>query len=505
MFFIRRLKNNKWEGLLRKLERSLIMVARPLLPKFIRRYLNRKREPLETRRIRTEFHSRIKQINFHEYLDVSHKPTLNVIILVVDCLRNSRLSSQGYSRETTPFMDSFKSRFNAISAAPWTYPSVASILTGLYPHNHNALLAGKIKYLGEPSNFLKLRDDVLTLPEILFSLGYKVYFGTAIFLAYRSLAARVVPNKRGCDFGGFQQEWEPAARAEGLLSDLTKWIAKEKRKRFFAYVQLGDLHVPLNPPDSFSDFFGNVKNLPNIDRWDFETPERQKADIEKFQEYRQNRQLLYDNTLRYVDYAIERFYDSLKDMGILDSTILVVTADHGEEFWDHAELEARYFYHQGADYVKAGGYGTGHGQSVFNELIEVPLLLSGPVPHKEHTHFVSSVDIVPTVMDLLGVTHNMRFDGRNIFEVEGGRPLLSEAASVGYEKKALVVDKYKLIYSKDDGIEWLFDLEKDPHEQHPIVDREVTSLFVEKLNQILREDDKRKIRRIAAKKGLRKP
>lgn len=66
----------------------------------------------------------------------------------------------------------------------------------------------------------------------------------------------------------------------------------------------------------------------------------------------------------------------------------------------------------------------------------------------------------------------------------------------------LVVGRYKLIYSKDDGIEWLFDLEKDPQEQHPIVDRELTSLFVEKLLRLLREDEKKKIRKIAEKRSL---
>lgn len=62
--------------------------------------------------------------------------------------------------------------------------------------------------------------------------------------------------------------------------------------------------------------------------------------------------------------------------------------------------------------------------------------------------------------------------------------------------------RYKLIYSKDDGIEWVFDLEKDPEEQHPIVDRAVTSVFVDKLLRMLKEDEKRKIREIARKRSL---
>jgi len=437
----------------------------------------------ENRKIKRQFYSRIDQINPDEYIDVSHKPNLNVIVLVVDCLRNSHLSCQGSLRKTTPFLDSLKPRFTAISASSWTYPSVASILTGLYPHNHNAFLAGRIKDITNPENYQRLRGDILTLPEMLFLLGYRTYFGTAISMASAPIRGRVIPKR-----------YAPSTGACELLDDLMKWIAEEKRKRFFAYVQLGDLHIPLHPPDSFRNFFGNVKNLPKIDTWDFASLKQQKADTERFQEYKENRKLLYDNILRYVDHAIERFYDSLKDMGLVDSTIFIVTADHGEEFWEHAELEARGFYHQ------RGFYGITHGNSGFGELIEVPLVMSGPVPDIKPDHFISTVDIMPTIVDLLGITHNMRFDGQNIFETKGERPLLSEASASGYEKKALVIGRYKLIYSKDDGIEWLFDLENDPQEQHPIVDREVTSIFVGKLLQMLKEDEKRRIREIARKK-----
>ena len=436
-------------------------------------------------KVKSEFHSRIDQINPALYLDISNKPNLNVILLVVDSLRNSRLSCQGYYRETTPFLDSIKSRFSAISASPWTYPSVASILTGLYPHAHNALLAGKTKDWAKYESYLKLRGDILTLPEMLYLLGHKIYFGTAIPPAYWSIRERVVPKIYG-----------PSTRADALLDDLMEWISKNGRGQFFAYMQLADLHPPFNLPDSFGSFFGDVKPLPKINTWDFITYKQQIADDETFKEYKENRQLLYDNTLRYVDCAIERFYNSLKDKGLVDSTILIVTADHGEQFWEHAELDARSFY------LKGGVCGISHGDNVYNEIIEVPLIISGPVPDKNQDHFVSTVDIVPTIADLLGVSHKMRFNGQNIFEIEGERFLLSEASSWGYEKKALVAGRYKLIYSKDDGIEWVFDLEKDPQEQHPIVDKEVTSIFVDKLLQILREDEKRKIKEITRKKGM---
>ena len=429
----------------------------------------------DNRKNRREFLSRISQLDPDEYLDTSYKPHLNVIILVVDCLRNSHLSCQGYSRDTTPFLDSMGSRFVAISASPWTYPSVPSILSGLYPHNHNAIIAGRIKNVEDLEGFRKLRRDILTLPEILPLLGYGAYFGTAVELAFYPLRARVTPRR-----------YAPTTPADTLLSDLAKWISRQNGK-FFAYVHLGDLHFPMSPPHTFRNFFGNTENFTYIDARSLRRPHTQEADAEKARAYKHDLVLLYDNTLRYVDHAIERFYCSLERAGLTDSTIIIVTADHGNEFWEHEELEASSFYHS------RGYYGFGHGHNVFNEIIEVPLLMSGPIPRITPPRFASSVDIVPTLTDLLGINHSMTFDGRSLLATDLERPLLSEACGYGYEKKALILGRYKLIYSKDDGIEWVFDLEKDPHEQRPIVDKEVTSIFVDKLHRLMADAERRRI------------
>ncbi|AFK22066.1 sulfatase [Pyrococcus sp. ST04] len=432
----------------------------------------------EEKKAKDNFYSRIKNINniIYKYVDTSNKPDLNVIILVIDCLRYSNLSFTGYPRKTTSFLDSLKVKFRAVSTAPWTYPSVASILTGLHPHNHGAYIYGKLKNFDSFKRFKPIRSSILTLPEILFTFDYDIYFSAAIEVAIYSMRNRVIYKRYQSD-----------TPAEKLLNDLKKWILKRKRP-FFAYLHLGDIHEPLVPPNKFRNYFGKVKNIPNLERWDFRRPEEQKG--KEFNEYMINRMLLYDNTLKYIDYAIEQFYSFLEDSGLLDTTILVITADHGEEFWEHAKLEAENFYDP------RGYYGVGHGHNVFNEIIEVPILLDGAV--KSHGDYVknrvSSADITPTILNLLGVSHNLTFDGQDLFKVKNKkRPLLSEAVGYGYEKKALILGRYKLIYSPDDNVQWLFDLKKDPYEQHPIKDEEVTSIFVDKLNKMLREDERKKL------------
>ncbi len=448
----------------------------------------------ESLRLTKEFNDRISKVDPSQYLDMAKKPTQNVIILTIDCLRHSHMSSQGYARETTPFLDTLPTRLAAISASCWTYPAVASILTGMYPHNHNAIVAGKVKDSAESRSLRKLREDILTLPEMMHFLGYRVYFSTAVCVAYYPLKGRVVPQVYNPTM---RADEVMIARADHLLDNAIDWISEVKESGFFAYIHLGDLHVPLDPPEAYLHHFGTVDNPRDYGRIPYPTPMHRNEDPEGFSKFREGQRLLYDNTLRYVDDAIQRFWTRLKSLGVADSTIMIVTADHGDEFWEHTELASSSFYDS------KSRHGFGHGHSVFNEVIEVPLLMSTPMPYSELLTYASTVDIVPTVLDLIGVSHFVRFDGRSLLRRAGNRPVLSEAPAFGYEKKALIVGRYKLIYSRDDGVEWVFDLETDPHEQNPITDRSVTTVFVDKLNAMLTQDELERVRQAAAQRRFR--
>ena len=103
---------------------------------------------------------------------------------------------------------------------------------------------------------------------------------------------------------------------------------------------------------------------------------------------------------------------------------------------------------------------------------------------------------MPNILDLLGISHKLSFDGINLFEGKEKRALLCEAAGFGYEKRALVMGGFKLIHSKHDDITWVFDRKKDPEEQNPITDEELVNVFVNKLNTIIAKREKLKIREI---------
>ncbi|AHF81403.1 sulfatase [Thermococcus paralvinellae] len=429
--------------------------------------------------------TQVSRLNVQNIIDMDNIEKHNIVLITLDCLRYSNLSFAGYFRETTPFIDSAPNKFRAFAAAPWTYPSVASIMTGLYPHNHNAYLHGKIKDVGNLNQFRAISRNVLTLPEILLWAGYDVGMVTSIAVAAYSLRNRIT-----------SKVYPGTAPAEKVFNYAEKWI-KNSQNPFFIYIHLGDLHGPLYPPRKFRDYFGKVKILPKIRTWAYTKPEEQQG--KNFEEYKYNRILLYDNTLRYLDYAIEKFYKRLKAIGKAENTVFILTSDHGEEFWEHAKIESKYFYDN------RGIYGVGHGHNVFNEVIEVPIVIWGEPIEKISgvTNSISSVDIMPTILDILNIHYFAKLDGISLFQKrDKKRPILSEATGAGYEKKALIIGKYKLLYSPYDNVEWVFDLESDPYEHNPILDEELVKIFKEMLRKIYQKDEAEKISQIIKSRKL---
>ena len=218
----------------------------------------------------------------------------------------------------------------------------------------------------------------------------------------------------------------------------------------------------------------------------------------QFQEYRENRILLYDNTLRYVDHAIEKFYTTLKDIGLLDSTIIIITADHGEEFWEHAGLEAENFYDP------RGCCGVGHGHNVFNEIIEIPLLISAPaISNIQSNRLISMVDIMPTILDFLNVDDSTQSQGTSLLPAIEGEaienPILLETMFRFYETEwlnstpvavtGLRTGEWKLVYAtmEHDGkpawIGELYNVRKDPLEVFNVME-ENPETFRRLMNQM---------------------
>jgi len=177
-----------------------------------------------------------------------------------------------------PFLDSVAGT-EAITAAPWTFSSVPSILTGSYPHHHGAVYPtdeSRNQDLSNPPH--NIDEDVYTLGEILGSAGYQTRFATAIGTAAIPVKGR---------FGAIVNSHD--ASAASLLAETAEWWNSTRGEKF-AYVQLGDLHEPLHQPDATP--FGEIPDIEGVDRWRFEDSTTPR---EEFTEYREARIQLYDS------------------------------------------------------------------------------------------------------------------------------------------------------------------------------------------------------------------
>jgi len=404
----------------------------------------------------------------------AHPPPQGAILLVVDALRADRLGCYGYQRRpTSPHIDALAAdgtRFvHAISSTPWTLPSIATLFTSLYPTVHGATLASNItQWLVDHANFRPvtvLDSSRTTLAEVLEAHA----FATAGFV-HGSYPAAEFGVAQG--FERYDANLQPGIRFQ--IQALLDWLDRERPRRFFAYLHTAEVHSPYMPPG------------PNP-RWSVDDPDPTVRDVargldEERARYREfdfdpdydgsldgsweslrtlnARKLtprdtehlgaLYDRGIAYTDYWIGRLVDELQRRGLYDRTVLVVTADHGDELLDHGRVE--------------------HGRTHFEEVMRVPLVIHvqdegiGRVVDQQ----VGLIDVTPTLLDLLGVPSDLPFEGRSLVPLIEGKSLPEVAilgeASLTSGLKALRTNRWKYLQGGPER-EQLYDLAADPGER----------------------------------------
>ncbi len=382
----------------------------------------------------------------------------NILLVTVDCLRRDRVSAYGHPRPTTPFLDSLLDRslhcVSAHAASSWTCPSVASFLTGLYPHNHGGgIVPGDPKNLSRENLPTVLPEEIPTLPDLLGRRGYV----SAAFLGVWN-AQLSVP-------GRFGETAVMERSAPKLAATAASWM-REQDRPFLCWLHLGDTHDPLEAPKGVRDRFG-VSSYRSARRWRYQ---RADDDVSSaaFARYREDRERLYDAAVRTVDDAVAGMWRGLEE-DIRERTILVVSSDHGEEMWEHRTEEVRDFADP-RDIV-----GVGHGHNLFQIHLLVPLVLHGPgMPAEVVDDNVSLVDLAPTLLDLAGAEPPDGLDGRSLVATAvadaAERPILAGAVAYGHDKASVVVGDAKLLSSPGDGYERAFVLGPGRTEAAPIED-----------------------------------
>lgn len=389
------------------------------------------------------------------YLSLKAPARPNVIVVLWDCVRADHISGLGFPKPTSPTLDRLGreglSLTRTRSQAPWTLPAVSSLLTGRHVWNHGAgLSAPDGRNLDRQSGQIRLPGkDVPYLSDWLSQQGWQtlavsgnIYIGPQFF-------------------DGRPIELTTTEAKAGELTDLalTKLqAAVDRGGPVFAYLHYMDAHFPTWPPEKYRTMFlepGQEAPTKKQAGWDFPNPPADRAQAAARDRFRQAKEALFAGAIRYLDDQLARLADWAAD----NNAIIVVAADHGEEFWDHQDLEKKIY----RDPRKISG--IGHGHTLFDELIRVPLVIWGPgLTPKKSDYPAGLIDVWPTLAGLLGLAPPAGLDGVDLIRAQGPRPQLSGGTGYGAAKLAVVDWPWKCILSYDESA-LLFNLESDPGER----------------------------------------
>ena len=368
----------------------------------------------------------------------------NVLLIAVDTLRADKLGCYGSTLGATPRIDALAEesvRFEkAYSHAPWTLPSFASLFTSQTPAEHGAG--------GQVPMFRMLEDSAHTIAECFQERGYTTASVINVVFLTQSLGMTQ----------GFQNVDDEAYQTNVEVRDATKttdaavaWLRKPRKRPFFLFVHYFDPHLVYNPPAEFRQRFAAPPDQDNAN-WVFGTRQQigaYRAGALKFNEATIRRaEKLYNGEVAYADHEIGRLLDALGEMKLTDSTVIVFTADHGEEFLDHGGFE--------------------HGHTLYDELVHVPLMIRYPERLEPGvvSYPVGHADVAPTLCALVGIKPYAEFTGRDLFNLGGGdpneHPIYMEGNFWGAAHRGWLHNGYKLIVEPG-GLK-LYNLNEDPGE-----------------------------------------
>lgn len=324
----------------------------------------------------------------------------HVLLIVLDTVRAESLSLYGYTKPTTPGLERLAKAavvFNAaISTSPWTLPSHASMFTGRLPHELSAdwrnPLDGTYPTLAEVLRAHGYATAGFVANLIYGGSGYGLDRGFAHYEDFPvSLEQAVLSSSLGSIISGSYhlRRWLNYHRvlnrktAGEVNEEFLRWLSRRDQRPFFAFLNYMDAHEPYLPPKPFDRQFG-----PPRQRADFmhtPTDAFHTAKWAMSEREVQAESAAYDGTIAYIDHELGRLIDELTQRGLLENTLLIVVADHGEHLGEH-----RLF---------------GHGNSLYRTVLHVPLLISfrNQVPPGTIIQEpVTLSDIPATVMELIG-------------------------------------------------------------------------------------------------------
>ncbi|RMF74893.1 MAG: hypothetical protein D6738_05235, partial [Acidobacteria bacterium] len=273
----------------------------------------------------------------------------NLLVVLVDTWRADAAGFAGAARALTPELDRWAAGGvvfeRATTPSGWTRPAVVSLFTGLYPATH-----------GVQDKDHVAPDELVTLAEVLRARGWH----TSAFVTNYAASDDFGLDQGFENFRFFEPERAPRpVRGRNYWSigeidpEVGAFLSGPPAEPFFVYIHTTDPHYPYVPPDEYRRFGSDPRDL-------------------------------YDGEVRYTDHVVATWLERLRRSGALERTVVVLTADHGEEFHEHG--------------------GEGHGITVFEECVRVPLVVWAPgLRPGRRDALVSLADLAPTLLEALGV------------------------------------------------------------------------------------------------------
>lgn len=418
----------------------------------------------------------------------------NVIIIVLDTLRNDHVGCMGYSRNTTPSIDAFAAASThyrrAKSVSSWTLSAHGSLFTGLWPRTHGARFADETLFENAGTDVTAiaypLRRDTTTLAELMGRQGYLTaaiisnyvwftpHFGLDRGFHYYFSAPRYrqalvrehdkIPTsllldemmrffdrRTRANYSHMQSYY----RASDITNKALDWMRDNKNENFFLFLNYWDPHSPYNAPRPYCTMF-SASGDPFGEKLDWVQGNsevmRGEADIDE-----SRRRLLvdgYDGEVAYMDHWIGRLFDGMKDLDLYDDCIIVVLSDHGESFGEHRYLE--------------------HGAHLYEDTVDMFLAIKHPgrPAPADVDRLVQTHDIMPALLRDLRIGVPEGLEGEPLDEVS--HPIVSElfpplgrVTKYGDRFKrrltSIYKDDSKLIRSTKGTVE-LYQLKSDPAE-----------------------------------------
>jgi len=349
----------------------------------------------------------------------------NIVVVVIDTLRADHLPVYGHSKNTAPFISHLASQAavfeRAYSASSWTAPATASIFTSLYPFQHGVvtglLAARRLQQKNHKILVNRIPEEIQTLTELVHQRGYRT-FGVSDNINIQRL--------QGFTAGFEKFRLFHDASAQALNGQIKKWAGEFRNSRpYYLYIHYNDPHAKYTPRSPW---------------------------YRKMDDPLEDMKSAYDSEIRYTDEKLREIFELL---GWDNNTLLILTADHGEEFGEHG--------------------GQGHGRTLYREVIHVPLLIYFPPGERAHRRVaaqVSTLDILPTIQDYLGLKRARIWAGNSLLSLIGNDPG-QESRRVIYSHLQLkmagqpdqiaisaISESWKFIRNLN-GSNELFNLEKD--------------------------------------------